>query len=386
MQILFFNSSLEPGRDGVGDYLRLLAAACTRLGHRCAAVALHDHFVSAPAHSSWEDGTISARLPARMTWRDRLALVGEFRKSFRPDWISFQIVPYGFQKKGALLGLVPAFRALTANVPLHLMFHELWLGAGRPSPWRHYPMGWLQSLGIRRLLAQTHPRFVTTSNPVYASMLRSLNVEAGILPLFGNVPIARTDRLTPIEKLLPGTAISEENRDDWWIGLFFGALHEQWKPEPFLTLLARAARRAGKRICLALVGRSGVAVWNQLVARYGGEFVLINRGEQPPEVISALLQKADFGIGASPWQLIGKSGTVAAMLDHGLPVIVTRDDFHSLYRTDQPLSLDPLLHRCDDRLEAKLLAGLPKRPPLARVNDIAAQLCNRMRDLNSSPA
>jgi glycosyltransferase involved in cell wall biosynthesis len=382
MQILFYNSSLEPGRDGVGDYVRLLAAACTRLGHRCATVALHDPFVAEPVHSAWEDGTISARLPAAMSWRDRVALVGDFRKSFRADWISFQLVPYGFQERGILLGLCPIFHALTADSRLHFMFHELWVGAGRPCPWRHYLTGTVQMLGVRRVLAQTRPALVTTSNPVYASMLRSLKVDAEIVPLFGNVPVEKTESLPPIGKLLPGAQISEENRADWWIGLFFGALHEEWKPEPIMSLLLRAAQRAGKQLCLALVGRSSLFVWNRLEAGYGNDLTLIYRGEQPLEVISALLQKADFGLAASPWQLIGKSGTVAAMLDHGLPVIVPRDDFHSIHRTDQPPSVDPLLHRCDERLEAKLLAGLPRRLPRSRVDDIAAQLCGRLRELN----
>jgi hypothetical protein len=384
MRILFLNSSLEPGRDGVGDYVRLLADACTQLGHCCAAAALHDPFVAAPAHSTWVDGTISIRFPATSTWADRVRRLGDFRDSFHPDWISLQMVPFGFQKKGMLFGLRSIFRSLTVGAPLHIMFHELWVGSGRPSPLRFYLTGLLQSLGIRQLLKQVRPRLVTTSNPVYAAMLESLGVQAEILPLFGNVPIGKAGLLR-LEKLLPEAGITEENRKDWWIGLFFGALHEQWQPEPFFSLLTRSALKAGKRICLVLVGRAGGggnAIWNELQARYGREIAFVNRGEQSTEIISALLQEADFGIASSPWQLIGKSGTVAAMLDHGLPVIVTRDDFYSFYRPDQAPSNDPLLHLCDDKLEAKFLAGLPKRPTLARVHATASQLCRRLHDLH----
>ena len=384
MQILFLNSSLEPGRDGVGDYVRLLAGACSRLGHRCAAVALYDSFVKAPANSTWEDGTKSVRLPSVMSWPQRLKLAGDFREAFRPDWISLQMVPYGFQKKGILSALVPFFRAFAAEIPLHIMFHELWVGAGRPSPLHFRVMGWLQYCGIRRLLTETRPRLVTTSNPVYAAMLRDIDVQAEILPLFGNVPIDKHANQTEIAALLPGTGIKEANRGEWWVGLFFGALHEQWKPEPFFSFLLRAARLAGRRVCLVSVGRSHGAQWNQVEKQYEREITFIDCGEQPVEIISALLQKADFGIAASPWGLIGKSGTVAAMLDHGLPVIVTRDDFHSFHRADRPPSVDPLVHHCDDQLEAKLLAGLPKRPPLAQVDEVAMQLCGRMHDLAAS--
>ena len=45
MRIVFICGSLEPGRDGVGDYVRHLAVAVAQQGHETAAVALRDPFV-----------------------------------------------------------------------------------------------------------------------------------------------------------------------------------------------------------------------------------------------------------------------------------------------------------------------------------------------------
>jgi len=104
------------------------------------------------------------------------------------------------------------------------------------------------------------------------------------------------------------------------------------------------------------------------------------------ETISAQLRDADFGVAASPWQLIGKSGSAAAMLDHGLPVIVTRDDFHPYLPGDGPPSTDPLLHRLDDALPAKLAAGLPKRPARHRVDEIAARLVGLLKAASTTSA
>lgn len=384
LRILFLASCLEPGRDGVGDYVRLLAEACARQGHRCAIVALNDSFVPNPI-ARIETDFQTLRLPASMKWPQRMEFVRDFRKRFVPDWISFNIVPYAFHRKGILLGLVSTLRELTAGTPLHVMFHELWLGAGRPSPLRFYVTGHFQSSGIRRLVRQLKPQLVTTSNPVYAAMLRSRGIDAGVMPLFGNVPLEKA--LPDIEQLLPETGITRENRGGWWIGLFFGALPEQWKSEPFLGILLRAAERKGQRVCLVLAGRSGAAgraTWEQMQRDYGDRIAFINLEEQPAKIISALLQMADFGIAGSPWQLIGKSGTAAAMLDHGLPVIVTRDDFQPFVHPDEPPSSDPLVHRCDEQLEAKLAEGLPRREPRARVHDIAEQLCDQLRQLSSS--
>jgi glycosyltransferase involved in cell wall biosynthesis len=391
MRLLFLGSSLEPGRDGVGDYIRLLAEACARRGHPCAIVALNDSHVTAPETSTLaaESGEISVlRLPAAMEWPQRVEPANAFRNRFQPDWISFHLVPYAFHRRGLLFGLIAPFREVTGSVPLHLMFHELWLGAGRPEPLRDYVTGWFQRFAVRRLLSELRPKWITTSNPAYAAMLRSLSAEATVLPLFGNVPVlAEEEPFSQTARWMAEKGITEKNRRDWWIGIFFGSLHEEWKAEPFMGLLRRAARGAGKRICLLRVGRTGAAgeeIWKQLEADFAPEILFVNRGEQPAGEISRLLRIADFGIAASPWQLVGKSGTVAAMLDHGLPVIVTRDDYQPFLPADEPPTNDPLVHRCDGDLEAKLVAGLPRRPARARVDAIAAELCARLQSQPSA--
>ena len=375
LRFLFFSSSLEPGRDGVGDYVRLLAEACARQGHTCAIVALNDTFATGVlADESKADGAISTvRLPSTLSWAQRVKFVREFRERFCPDWISFNLVPYAFNRKGILLGVIETFRSMTEGARLHLMLHEMYLGAGRPAPFQHHVVGRIQSHAIKRLLARLKPEVITVSNPVHAAMVRSLQADARILPLFGNVPVIATAPVEESGDLPSDFGMAPENRASWF-GVFFGAMHEQWKPEPFFGILLRAAQRAGKRVVLVLAGRSSRSIWTELKRDYAGRIDFADVGEQPTSVISWLLRSADFGIACSPWQLIGKSGTVAAMLDHGLPVIVTRDDFQPVIRPDQPPSSDPLLYQVDENLEGNLVTGLPKRAPRARVDEIAAQL------------
>jgi hypothetical protein len=93
---------------------------------------------------------------------------------------------------------------------------------------------------------------------------------------------------------------------------------------------------------------------------------------------------ADFGVAASPWQLIGKSGSAAAMLDHGLPVIVSRDDFQAAVTSAPPGDL--LLHHCDPSLESKLAAGLSKRLAHDRVNDVAREFIRLLAGMKTRPA
>ena len=48
MKIVFICGSAQPGKDGVGDYVRLLALSLLKMGHQAAIVAYNDKFVSAP--------------------------------------------------------------------------------------------------------------------------------------------------------------------------------------------------------------------------------------------------------------------------------------------------------------------------------------------------
>lgn len=372
MRFLFLNSSLEPGRDGVGDYVRELARELSRAGHACALLALHDRHLIQPAQTMESANGADLpilRLPAALPKPERLKLALAFRDAFRPDWISLQFVAYGFDDRGIVFPFTTFFRTLTEGAPLHFMFHELWIGDDASAPLRQRLIGAVQRIAIQRLLGVLKPGCVTTTNAAYQAVLKLEGIEATVLPLFGNVPIA------PGAALPPGLEI-EQPREAWWIGVFFGALHAEWKPEPLIPLLFRAAQKKGKKLCLVQVGRAGEAgriSWGKMMQSYGPVISFVKLGELPVEALSALLQDADFGIASSPWQLMGKSGTVAAMLDHGLPVLVSRDDYQPPSHGAAAAPADPLLHRVDETLEARLVAGLPKRPAHARLGEIASR-------------
>jgi hypothetical protein len=48
MKILFLTGSLEPGKDGVGDYTRLLANECGERGHEVFLLGLNDPWAGGP--------------------------------------------------------------------------------------------------------------------------------------------------------------------------------------------------------------------------------------------------------------------------------------------------------------------------------------------------
>ncbi len=378
MRIVFLCGSLEPGRDGVGDYTRLLAAECIRQGHECRLLALND-CGEGGAETQENEGVLveCLRCPSSMPWKQRMVWARKFLEAYDPDWVSYQFVPYGYHPKGVVWRLAGDLETLIGGRPLQIMFHELWIGFGPAAPLKQRIVGALQRHCIFRMIRKLKPRAVHTSNATYVGLLKRGGIVATELPLFGNIPIhpIGPEPVLPAQLVAAGVPADPAGRNGWWLALFFGTLHHEWSPHPLTDILLRAAKRAGKRLCMISAGRlgaSGEALWEKMRLEIGQEMVFVKCGEQSCEEISALLQMADFGVAVTPWELMGKSGSAAAMLDHGLPILFTRDNTGAAALAEGGLLTDPLFHRCDGTLEAKLIAGLQRRQPTPRVREICA--------------
>src|SRR5262245_16599032 len=150
MKILFITTSLNPGKDGVGDYTRDLANECARQGHVCAAVALNEQGLSEITRSDIS-GMTELRFPTSIPWESRIAKAREFVEAFAPDWISFQFVCYGYHPKGILTGVSRGLLQLAAGRKVHVMFHELWIGDDIESSFKQRLLGKVQKFFVLRL-------------------------------------------------------------------------------------------------------------------------------------------------------------------------------------------------------------------------------------------
>jgi len=349
MKIAFVTSTLEPGRDGVGDYTTLLAAECARLGYSAARLALNDRDARVA-----ERGPDLLRLPSSSPWPERAAEARRWIADHAPDWISLQFVGYGFHPRGLVSAVERDLRAVLSGRPLHVFMHELWIGDEIGASWKDRAVGWLQRRGTLALLRALDVRLVHTSNEAYAHRLSQCGVPARRLPLFGSLPLPAPSAHPP---------------DDRFSFVFFGTLHPMWPPEPLFTAL----RELGRPVELIHAGRigPGAALWDHMMARYASAFTFRRVGEASPREIADVFATAHFGIATTPWALIGKSASVAAMLDCGLPVIVNRDETH--YRgMAEAAPEDPLLIRLGDDLPERLRAAR-RRPARLRLPEIAGQ-------------
>ncbi len=375
MRIAFLNSCLEPARDGVGDYTRFLARECTRQGHVCCTIALNDRYVLEP-QAGEANGVGLLRLPVGLPWPERIAHARRWLDEFAPEWVSLQFVPYAFHPKGTTFGLVQHLLPLLQGRHVHIMFHETWIGELAGAPLKHRAIGRLQRHLVVHMVRRLRPVFVHTSNRTYQAFLKRDNITAQVLPLFGNISVSASDNgiWLSTELCRQGLEVTAETRGNFYLCGFFGAMPPDWTPEPLFSALRELAARHQKQVVILSAGNlvSGETQWERLTHRYAPDIKFYRLGTQPAAQVSKYLLSIDFGIATTDYRRIGKSGAVAAMLDHGLPVIVSQDQEQFPNINIPEGKDDPLLYRLD-RLPSALNVGLPRQKAHERLPDVAAQ-------------
>jgi hypothetical protein len=313
--------------DGVGDYTRGLAAELNAQGHQCHLLALSDSHVREATACEFSDGpnvTMGLRLPATQSWPERVRRAKSFCESLAPDWVSWQIVLYGFDRRGMSFGLGRRFKEISGTCRNQIMFHEIWIGGAEQSTAKHKIVGKLQRSIIKDLLRRLHPLVIHTHAPLYRHLLGKLGFPVTILSLFGNVALAASPESEWLKKQGAG---AWADRNAWWIFVMFGSIHPEWDAEDFWQRASEGAQKAGKKCLLIFIGRPGAAgerKMQELQEHQGDSWRFLNLGQRPEEDISQSLLAADFGVSSVPPENVFKSGTVAAMIEHGLQVIVTR--------------------------------------------------------------
>ncbi|MDB5011918.1 MAG: hypothetical protein JWQ25_120, partial [Daejeonella sp.] len=246
MTIIFICSSLEPGKDGVGDYTRRLAVELARQGHTAVAIALHDKHTTTKIELMQEaDGTALSvlRLPSVSPWKQRFKLARQKIEETSPDWLSLQFVPFGFSQKGLPLLFVYYLKKLIKNRKLQIMMHELWVGRKVDAFLKMKITSTLQEAIIKRMIRTTAPSIIHTHLPAYYLTLTSFtNRLVKPLPLFPNIPVNSS----------PGNNIKENILR---IG-FFSQVESNQAVTDFLSSIAEKYDADGSILEILLIGGS----------------------------------------------------------------------------------------------------------------------------------
>lgn len=315
-KILFICGSLEPNKSGVGDYVAKLATSLNKSAFTCTCVSLVDNFISYPT-ITFENCDVAGkikfhRIPSSYPWREKLRILNNIADDEKPTFISFHYVPYAFNSRGLPILLLMWLPKIRHKCIWHLMLHELWID---PSiNFSHRLISLMQKLLLKTLVLRISPSIINTTNSFYVSQLRSIGISSIKLPLFSNIDFVEFPH--------------EAHSTSMWRFVFFGSIHPEWQHDQLLNSIESAMVK--KNISLStftLIGHAGnygVMLWYDLIARSNPKFIFENLGLLSAQEISYQLQKADFGVTTTPSHIIDKSSSVAAMLAHGLPVIIPR--------------------------------------------------------------
>jgi hypothetical protein len=392
MRLAFICSSLEPGRDGVGDYTLRLAGEMIRQGHPSVAISLNDPHVSRTTTESQsiEGNSVPVlRLPGTSSSAERGLATRNYLANFHPDWISLQLVPFGFHPKGLCFGLGRRLQAFNTKAAWHIMFHELWLGLGEGSSAKHRVWGALQRRIVMDLVRRLRPRIVNTQAEAHRIVLSREKIDVSILPLHSNIPLIAGDGWSGLlEPLVTKAARRPQARDKLYLAGILGAVYPEWSAEQTVNTLFPLVQRFNKRLVLVFHGKNNLTpeAVNKLRTALQDRADIVVTGERSALEVSLILQTVDIGLATTPRQMLQKSGSVAVMLEHGLQVLVTRDDWHlrgmkpqlpepysqlltpkefALLETLPVREMKPLGNNSVGLLAGRLLAAMESTPPAA---------------------
>jgi hypothetical protein len=319
MKILFLCGSVEPGKDGVGDYSRRLCGALIRKGHQAQILALCDkrasNFIS-EIQLVEETPVVVNRIPIASSHKQRLAWTREILKEVVPDYISLQFVPYSFHAKGLPIWLPRFLKKLEGKYQWHIMFHELWIGMDTKASFKSRCIGFLQQKIVIKILKNLKNLVVNTQTNLYQQKISNLGYSSQLLPIFSN--ISKTDIVETISV--------KKNSNDIRFGMF-GGIQFGAPVQLFINAFQLELKKTkGAVLKFVFIGNCGDAIkeWTSVLDVEQIEYEIL--GYCSEQEISTALVSCDYGIATTPGILAQKSGSNLAMLQHGLSLIcVARD-------------------------------------------------------------
>lgn len=346
MKIHFITCSSNPGKCGITDYVNLLSKELEKNGH----------MVEVETIDSIKDfANISKNLPSS-------------------DLYSLQFAPYAFSQSGLSgKGLIKFAKSL-ANKNTHINFHEIWIGAYPKATWKEKTIGWLQKREIINFINICNPTAITCSNSAALDRLHQTGIDAKVLYLFGNIPFSPSKKHDSLNHLNI---------------VFFGSIYREFPYDQFAKVLLHISQSLKKQIHIKILGRQreceGLESIKKVSQKYG--FDISHLGELSCSKISEELQRSDLGISTTPYDILGKSGATATMLEHGLPIISYDDGDTPSEKLFTPKQFTEQIVLLNDKLclkKCKSLLAKPRKQFFHGVKFTAGKLIDMAENISTN--
>jgi glycosyltransferase involved in cell wall biosynthesis len=282
LKICFITGPKESKQCGISDYVELITRKLEKLGHE-----IERYFINK------ECGTLSD-LP-------------------NADLYSIQFAPYAFAHSGLPNQTLKCLAQKLQDKKVHLNLHEIWVGAYPRASWKERGIGWLQKSLLLGFIKKCKPAWITSSNAAALDRLKLAGIPARYLYLFGNIPFSAESKLTT-----KGQALKVA---------FFGTPYSDFPYDKLGNFFSTLSKTSGKKLEIILIGRQreDTGTDRLLSLCKKNKHLIEKTGELLINLISEQLQDCAVGVSTTPFDVIGKSGATAAMLEHGLPILAYDD-------------------------------------------------------------
>lgn len=358
MKILFICSSLEPGKDGVGDYTRKLAGALYRSGNEANIISLNDKYLQKDYSNECQEDEGSSipvmRYSHNCSWALRVRDARACIENFQPDWISLQYVPYGFHKKGLPFYLPKEIKTIVQGYRCHIMFHEMWIGLSPASALSHKFYGFFQRHIARDLIYVLKPAVVTTTNLLYQRIMTNSGMDVKLLPLMSNISQQEMDKdfIAALEKKY---AVHFSDGSYFVIGVFGTFYPDARIPEKVPAFISESKTKE-KPLVITFGKNSNLQELEVLKAALKTKAQLIELGEMNSRKVSTIFSILHVAVLCTPKEFIGKSGAFAALRRHNVPVVVPSSMPVPLYQSDIEKYNTYLYNRPPEEWDVKFVA------------------------------
>ena len=282
MKICFITGHKESKQCGISDYAELLAKELEKLGHE-----IERYFINKGSEELTD-------LP-------------------NADLYSIQFAPYAFAYNGLPSYILKYLAQKLQDKKVHLNLHEIWVGAYPKANWKERVIGWLQKNLTVHFINKCKLAWVTSSNAAALDRLKFAGIPARFLYLFGNIPHSANSKVTPKGQTLKVA--------------FFGTPYADFPYYKLGDFFSTLSIISGKKLEIILIGRQREDAGSDHLYSMckKNDFLTERTGELSTDLISEQLQECSLGVSTTPYDVIGKSGATAAMLEHGLPVLAYDD-------------------------------------------------------------
>lgn len=304
-KILIISPNLETTKCGVSDYAIELGRMFEISNKEVTYLGVSDIYIDALVVNK-----NVYRIPYYFSNKKKITLTLKCISLIQPDFIYFNFVSYGYHIKGFPYYLIPLIIKINPKSNFFIIAHELWMGNFNRESFKSKFIGFLQKKIILRLLKlkQISKIFVTTD--ISKNILKSNGINSSVISVFNNIPIN-------IESSIA------KNTIDNYTFILFGSIAFQIDENAFIDFLYTHFFNLNKSVIIIWAGvhRGYIKEWDMLKSKLSTMPIkFIDYDIVDATVISSLMLRADYGLTSYMPEFWSKSGSIAAMLAHGLPV------------------------------------------------------------------